>query len=561
MRLAQEYLGQLKETEKAQLQSRDEESGSSASEEEGSSEEEEAVNGVTVNNRISKVLKNQAMASKGELKRAIAHMFSALPVSSDGYLRPTTGAASDAESLMSVQSDSSESDDDESSEGSEEKDSAVDDDSKEKGSLAVENLLEKQSSKLAKCSMKVVSVYLSNKPLTCCALDPTGNIAYAGGKDCNIYKVTLSAFLSNDAAREETEANTLPKSSAKATEKVEKENITVYKGLINSKAFRKVKHFPGHRDQVLCLDLSPDGTMLATGGKEKVIHLWSTESNQLVHSFKRHRDSIYGLAFLKDYSLSAKAKEQAKKKAVNGSMHKARASYGLSAESNQEVRLYSCSKDRMIGVWDCQAKCFLEEHHGHQNEIISLDTSFKPRDTVVTCSQDLSVRFWKITQDSQLVFSTVHTASVDCVKFIDESHFVSGAEDGMIKLWNTRKKKPVFQIDAAECHNKNWITAIGRLENSDVFATGAKGDIKIWKIDTKTKKIAHVAKIRLEKGGHVNSLCFSQIETLSETQETRTLQVKLVAAVGSEYRLGRWNAVPGVKGSLITYLFEFEELL
>ena len=41
---------------------------------------------------------------------------------------------------------------------------------------------------------------------------------------------------------------------------------------------------------------------------------------------------------------------------------------------------------------------------------------------------DKSVRVWRVVEESQLVFGG-HRASIDCVKLINEDHFVTGFQD------------------------------------------------------------------------------------------------------------------------------------
>ena len=48
---------------------------------------------------------------------------------------------------------------------------------------------------------------------------------------------------------------------------------------------------------------------------------------------------------------------------------------------------------------------------------------------VTSSGADKSVRVWRVVEESQLVFGG-HRASIDCVKLINEDHFVTGSQDG-----------------------------------------------------------------------------------------------------------------------------------
>lgn len=53
-----------------------------------------------------------------------------------------------------------------------------------------------------------------------------------------------------------------------------------------------VQNFTGHTDHVLCLAISSDGEYLASGGRDKLINVWSVKENSHVCVFRQHRDAI-----------------------------------------------------------------------------------------------------------------------------------------------------------------------------------------------------------------------------------------------------------------------------
>ena len=57
------------------------------------------------------------------------------------------------------------------------------------------------------------------------------------------------------------------------------------------------KEGTGHTDEILALAANSEGTLLASGGRDKILRVWDIRSNKLVESFKGHRDAISSLAF------------------------------------------------------------------------------------------------------------------------------------------------------------------------------------------------------------------------------------------------------------------------
>ena len=70
----------------------------------------------------------------------------------------------------------------------------------------------------------------------------------------------------------------------------------------------------------------------------------------------------------------------------------------------------------------------METLFGHQNAVTSIDSMYKDR-AITAGGMDSSIRIWKIVEESQLLFYA-HGPSIDCVRYLDEQHFVSGADDG-----------------------------------------------------------------------------------------------------------------------------------
>ncbi|KAG0738625.1 hypothetical protein G6F57_005232 [Rhizopus arrhizus] len=296
-----------------------------------------------------------------------------------------------------------------------------------------------------------------------------------------------------------------------------------------------VKNYTGHTDNVLCLAISHDGQYLASGGKDKIINIWSVKEDKHIVKFTQHRDAISGLAFRKG--------------------------------SNQ---LYSASYDRTIKLWNVDERAYIETLFGHQDQITDIDTLGRER-CVSTGGRDKTARLWKIVEESQLVFRGGITTkdenrsenlfvegSIDCITQIDESMFITGGDSGVLSLWEINRKKPLFtkslahglnttQMESQGEHNQPyWITAVTCLRYSDLFFSGSwDGFVRVWKLAGDNKSFSQIAQIPVE--GVVNSI---QIKTAFASK--RTL---LVVGVGQELKLGRWIRLKdGVKNC--TKVFE-----
>ncbi|KAG6877174.1 hypothetical protein C0992_010647 [Termitomyces sp. T32_za158] len=280
----------------------------------------------------------------------------------------------------------------------------------------------------------------------------------------------------------------------------------------------------GHTDEVLALAVSHDGQYLASAGKDRKLVVWDVEKGEWIKAFGGnlgHKDTISVLSFRKG-----------------------------------TYQLYTGSFDRTLKVYDLSPSVmgYVETLFGHQDHILSVD-ALRGETCVSVGGRDKTVRYWKIVEETQLVFRgggrsrvrevldgglrgdeegddpddeaegarTNETTkkfiegSIECVAMIDETTFVSGGDSGSLCLWSTLKKKPIFTEPLAHGFNvahseteglirtPRWITAVASLRYSDVIVSGSwEGDVRIWKLDARLKSFALVGTVPVP--GVVNSL-------------------------------------------------------
>lgn len=130
-------------------------------------------------------------------------------------------------------------------------------------------------------------------------------------------------------------------------------------------------------------------------------------------------------------------------------------------------------------------------------------------------------------EGSQLVCrAKPRNVSIDAVTMINEKMYFSGSENGSLSLWSMHKKKPTFVFK--EAHSGKWITSVASLKSTDLVATGSSdGGVRLWKVDAEDHYIEEMAHLGVK--GFVNGLDFGPSGRV------------LVAAVGREHRLGRWE--------------------
>ncbi|KAI5079785.1 hypothetical protein GOP47_0005264 [Adiantum capillus-veneris] len=311
----------------------------------------------------------------------------------------------------------------------------------------------------------------------------------------------------------------------------------------------KGKQKPASKN-TLALAVSSDGRYLATGGLDRMIHLWDTRTREHLQAFPGHRGAVSSLVF---------------------------------RQGTQQ--LMSASFDRTIKLWSVEDRAYMDTLFGHQSEVLTIDCLRQER--VLSAGRDRTMRLWKIPDETQLVFRG-HAASMECCCFLTNTEFLSGSDDGCVALWNVMKKKPLAlmrnvhgvirqkeggpiansnsdicgsnQADREECYgngNANhdagpsvslqrnigveaWVGAIAVCRGSDLVASGAgDGQICLWAVeeDNRNLQMLHM----LPTKGFVNSIAFAKSGRF------------LIAGVGQEPRLGRWGRNPHARNGVVLH--------
>jgi ribosomal RNA-processing protein 9 len=238
--------------------------------------------------------------------------------------------------------------------------------------------------------------------------------------------------------------------------------------------------------------------------------------------------------------------------------------------------LFSGSLDRTVKLWNAKDLGFMDTLYGHQAECLCLDAL--RRETCVTGGRDRSARLWKFADDKQLVFRGATSATaVECVRQLSDDTFVSGDDDGRLAIWSLLKKKPAMEVVATGPHAglsvgaaaaaaaagagaasaaaaehaaagvsaagaaahasasashgaRPWVSALASVRAADLVASGSsEGCVRLWQAADRPRRSLSLVAEAPGLGGFANGLAFASDGRF------------LLAAMGQEHRLGRWE--------------------
>ena len=188
-----------------------------------------------------------------------------------------------------------------------------------------------------------------------------------------------------------------------------------------------------HTDYVRAVAFSPDNTLLATGGGDKIIRIWQIpshgphpnppsgmgresapspsegegwgEGENLIASLSGHDGGIFALTFIPDGKILA-----------------------------------SASTDHTIKLWNTDNHQLIATLTEHTNEVHALAFS-RDSQLLASCSQDMTIKIWqRIPQTTQYAIRNTllgHTSWVWSLAFTpDGRSLISGSADQSVKLWD-----------------------------------------------------------------------------------------------------------------------------
>ncbi|MBW3543258.1 MAG: hypothetical protein KY476_23635, partial [Planctomycetes bacterium] len=164
----------------------------------------------------------------------------------------------------------------------------------------------------------------------------------------------------------------------------------------------------GHRDSLYAAALSPDGSLLATGGYDQNIVIWNVESGESLRTLEGHNGPVFDLAFRPDGKLLA-----------------------------------SASGDRTVKLWDPATGERIETLGQPEKDQYAL--CFSPDGALLAAGGvDNRIRIWRISDTGRegtnplLYARFAHEQPIIELAFTpDRRSLISSAEDRTVKFWET----------------------------------------------------------------------------------------------------------------------------
>lgn len=209
-----------------------------------------------------------------------------------------------------------------------------------------------------------------------------------------------------------------------------------------------LRTFKGHKDSLYAVAVSPDGTLLATGSYDQLIHLWDVATGELQATLDGHSGAVFDLAFSPDGRLLA-----------------------------------SASADRTVKLWDVAQRQRLDTFGQSLQELYTVAFSPDGRN-VVAAGGDNRIRLWEISASAEegtnpLVYSKfAHQAPIIKLAYSPNGKLLASvAEDRTLRLFEASNLNELRSLE----RQPDWAPALAFAPgNQHLFAGRADGSFAIY---------------------------------------------------------------------------------
>src|SRR6266568_3975235 len=199
--------------------------------------------------------------------------------------------------------------------------------------------------------------------------------------------------------------------------------------------------YRGHVGPALNVAWSPDGRMVASGGRDSSVQVWNTQNGKRLLVYQGHSNEVLGIAWSPD-----------------------------------SRRIASASRDSTVQVWDAKTGKHLFAYQGHTDVITSVAWS-PDGSRIASAGYDTTIQVWAASSGKRLLLYQGHTDAVYGVAWSpDGSRIASSGDDGTVQVWDSVTGSHVFTL-LTEADGVAWSP-----DGTQLASSGLDGMVKVWQV-------------------------------------------------------------------------------
>lgn len=201
----------------------------------------------------------------------------------------------------------------------------------------------------------------------------------------------------------------------------------------------------GHQDALFSAKFNHDGSIVASGGKDKLIFLWNTYGDcENFMVMKGHKESVLEVAWNRD-----------------------------------GTQLYTASADKTGAVWDIESGERIKQLRDHESFVNSVVAARRGDPYLLTGSDDCSAKLWDVRRRKAVQTYTCDYQVLACAFSDDSSISFTAGIDNIVYAWDTRKNEILYKLEG----HKDTITGLKLSpDGTHLLSNSMDGTLRTWDV-------------------------------------------------------------------------------
>lgn len=238
---------------------------------------------------------------------------------------------------------------------------------------------------------------------------------------------------------------------------------------------------------------SPDGSRIATGGRDNIIRVWDAETGEMLMQTEGHSDWISALAYSADGNLLVSGSRDNTVRLFDARSGELMKVIGSHEDNVSDVAITpdgtiiaSAGREGIIKFWETSTGDLIQELEQFDQAIWQI--AFDPTGTILaSASEDGAIWLWGLWGDDSgwLKQMVGHTAPVSAIAFsADGDALLSGSLDGTIRLWDLSNLNQLrFSPQVTMSGHLAPIMGVGfSADNEVAISASLDGSVRLWDI-------------------------------------------------------------------------------